>query len=147
MFQSDDPSNRQALVPLLVRGRPPGSGTVAPPLGPHLVLFADVVELKAPGMGPDSAQHLEVLEEFGPSASLAPLVGVANTCTRGGCFKKTRQVPLCVRVRSCLTSQYNDHNVAVLFLLFSVLWTHLDVLSVLFREMSCGYVSEYLCDM
>lgn len=46
----------------------------------YSVFFTDVVQLKAPGMGPDSAEHLEILEEFGPSAAPAPLHSIAHTC-------------------------------------------------------------------
>lgn len=34
-------------------------------------------------MGPDSAEHLEILEEFGPSAASAPLQSIPHTCTKG----------------------------------------------------------------
>lgn len=44
------------------------------------VFFTDVVQLKAPGMGPDSAEHLEILEEFGPCAAPAPLQSISHTC-------------------------------------------------------------------
>lgn len=40
---------------------------------PYPVFFTDVVQLKAPGMGPDSAEHLEILKKFGPRAAPAPL--------------------------------------------------------------------------
>lgn len=46
----------------------------------YSVFFTDVVQLKAPGMGPDSAEHLEILEEFGPGAPPAPLHSIAHTC-------------------------------------------------------------------
>lgn len=48
----------------------------------YSVFFADVVQLKAPGMGPDSAEHLEILEEFGTSAAPAPLRGTSRTCAQ-----------------------------------------------------------------
>lgn len=47
------------------------------------VFFTDVVQLKAPGMGPDSAEYLEILEEFGPCTAPAPLQSIPQTCTRG----------------------------------------------------------------
>ncbi len=50
---------------------------------PYPVFFTDVVQLKAPGMGPDSAEHLEILEEFGPRAAPAPLQSIPRTCTQG----------------------------------------------------------------
>lgn len=50
---------------------------------PYPVFFTDVVQLKAPGMGPDSAEHLEILEEFGPRAAPAPLHSIPHTCTQG----------------------------------------------------------------
>ncbi|KAG7244912.1 hypothetical protein INR49_024309 [Caranx melampygus] len=50
---------------------------------PYPVFFTDVVQLKAPGMGPDSAEHLEILEEFGPCAAPAPLQSIPHTCTQG----------------------------------------------------------------
>ena len=102
LFQLDDPIHHQALDPFLVQGW-------CPPRGPHLVLFADVVQLKAPGMRPDPAQHLEVLEEFGSVAPLAALVGAPHTCTRiGTCLDHVRAC-----VHSCLTTQYTEPTVAV----------------------------------
>lgn len=50
---------------------------------PYPVFFTDVVQLKAPGMGPDSAEHLEITEEFGPGAAPAPLHSIPYTCTQG----------------------------------------------------------------
>lgn len=50
---------------------------------PYPVFFTDVVQLKAPGMGPDSAEHLEILEEFGPCAAPASLQTIPHTCTQG----------------------------------------------------------------
>lgn len=50
---------------------------------PYPVFFTDVVQLKAPGMGPDSAEHLEILEEFGPCAAPASLQSIPHTCTQG----------------------------------------------------------------
>lgn len=50
---------------------------------PYPVFFTDVVQLKAPGMGPDSAEHLEILEEFGPCAATAPLQSIPHTCIQG----------------------------------------------------------------
>ncbi len=55
---------------------------------PYPVFFADVVQLKAPGMGPDSAEHLEILEESGPHAAPAPLQSIPNTCTQGKGFEE-----------------------------------------------------------
>lgn len=34
-------------------------------------------------MGPDSAEHLEILEEFGPRSAPAPLHSIPHTCTQG----------------------------------------------------------------
>lgn len=34
-------------------------------------------------MGPDSAEHLEILEEFGPRAAPAPLHSIPHTCMQG----------------------------------------------------------------
>lgn len=47
------------------------------------VFFTDVVQLKAPGMGPDSAEHLEILEEFGPCTAPAPLQSISHTYKQG----------------------------------------------------------------
>ena len=74
------------------------------PLCPDLVFFADVVQLKAPGVGPDPAQHLEVLEEFGSCATLASLQGVPHTCTRREVRVKTKceRESVCVCVVVCV---------------------------------------------
>lgn len=50
---------------------------------PYPVFFTDVIQLKAPGMGPDSAEHLEILEELGPRTASAPLQSIPHTCTQG----------------------------------------------------------------
>lgn len=55
---------------------------------PYPVFFTDVVQLKAPGMGPDSAEHLEILEEFGPRTAPAPLHSIPHTCTQGKEFEE-----------------------------------------------------------
>lgn len=39
-------------------------------------------------MGPDSAEHLEILEEFGPRAAAAPLHNIPHTCTQGKEYEK-----------------------------------------------------------
>lgn len=55
---------------------------------PYPVFFTDVVQLKAPGMGPDSAEHLEILEESGPHSAPAPLQSIPHTCTQGKEFEE-----------------------------------------------------------
>lgn len=55
---------------------------------PYPVFFTDVVQLKAPGMRPNSAEHLEILEEFGPCAAPAPLRRTPHTCRQGKGWKK-----------------------------------------------------------
>lgn len=52
-------------------------------LFPHLVFFTDIVQLEAPRMGPDSAEHLEILEEFGPGAASSTLQCRTDTCSEG----------------------------------------------------------------
>lgn len=47
----------------------------------HLVFFTDVVQLEAPRMSPDSAEHLEILEEFSPRASSSTLQRRTDTCS------------------------------------------------------------------
>lgn len=53
-------------------------GCQLPPSYP--VFFTDVVQLKAPWMSPYSAEHLEILEEFGPCTAPAPLQSIPHTC-------------------------------------------------------------------
>lgn len=55
-----------------------------PPRFPHLVFFADVVQVKTPGMGPDSAEYLEILEELCPGPAPPPLQRSADTCAEIG---------------------------------------------------------------
>lgn len=49
-------------------------------------------------MGPDSAEHLEILEEFGAGAAPAPLCSTAHTCgQRSQLEGRGRRVCVCVR--------------------------------------------------
>lgn len=47
----------------------------------YLVFLTDVVQLQTPRMGPDSTQHLEVLEELGARSTSSSLQGRTHTCS------------------------------------------------------------------
>ncbi|MEQ2218353.1 hypothetical protein XENOCAPTIV_002000, partial [Xenoophorus captivus] len=70
---------------------------------PYPIFFTDVVQLKAPGMGPDSAEHLEILEEFRSCSAPAPFQSIPHTCTQGEKQAQARRW-MCVRLTSSMLS-------------------------------------------
>lgn len=51
------------------------------PLLIYLVFLTDIVQLETPRMGPDSAEHLEILEKLCARTASSPLQGRTDTCS------------------------------------------------------------------